>query len=211
MKIFDVSLTIREGMSVWPGDEQVVLQRRTKIEEGAHANVSFLHLSVHTGTHVDAPYHFIADGSKVDEMPLDVLIGPAQVVEVPDSVKVITAEVIAGLKIADEPKRLLFKTSNSHYWDLNTDEFQTGFVGIDLSASEELVRRDIKLVGIDYLSASPYKISKPTHDVLLGDKMVIIEGLDLRAVKAGFYTLYCLPLKLHGADGAPARVVLTQE
>lgn len=198
-------------MAVWPGDNQVVLQRRAKIEEGAHANVSYLSLSAHTGTHVDAPYHFIADGSKVDEMPLDVLVGPAQVVEVPDSIKVINAEVIAGLKIADEPKRLLFKTSNSHYWDLKTDDFHTDFVGIDLSASEELVKRGIKLVGIDYLSASPYKISKPTHDELLGAKMIIIEGLDLRAVKAGFYNLYCLPLKLHGADGAPARVILTQD
>ncbi len=211
MKLFDITLTIHEGMPVWPGDEQVVLQRRTKIEEGAHANVSFLHLSVHSGTHVDAPFHFLADGSKVDEMPLDVLIGPAQVVEVPESVKVINAEVIAGLAIADEPKRLLFKTSNSHYWDLTSNEFQTGFVGIDLSASEELVKRGIKLVGIDYLSASPYKVSKPTHDVLLGSSMIIIEGLDLRAVKAGVYTMYCLPLKLHGADGAPARVVLTQD
>ncbi|MBA4385708.1 MAG: cyclase [Anaerolinea sp.] len=211
MKIYDVSLTIREGMPVWPGDEQVVLQRRTKIEEGAHANVSFLHLSVHTATHVDAPFHFLADGSKVDEMPLDVLVGPVQLVEVPDSVKVINAEVIAGLSIADEPKRLLFKTSNSHYWDLDTDEFQTGFVGIDLSGSEELVKRGIKLVGIDYLSASPYKVSKPTHDVLLGSSMIIIEGLDLREVKAGFYNIYCLPLKLHGADGAPARVILTKD
>lgn len=211
MKIFDVSLTIREGMAVWPGENPVVLNRRTKIEEGAHANVSFLSLGAHTGTHVDAPFHFIADGSKVDEMPLEVLIGPAQVVEVPDVVKVINAEVLAGLKIADEPKRILFKTSNSHYWDLDTDEFHTGFVGIDLSASEELVKRGMILVGIDYLSASPYKISKPTHDELLGAQMIIIEGLDLRKVQAGFYTLYCLPLKLHGADGAPARVILIQE
>ena len=211
MKLFDVSLTIHEGMAVWPGDNPVVLDRRAKIEDGAHANVSFLSLSAHTGTHVDAPYHFLANGSKVDEMPLDVLVGPAQVVEVPDAVKVINAQVIAELKIADEPKRLLFKTSNSRYWDLDTGEFQTGFVGIDLSGSEELVKRGIKLVGIDYLSASPYKVSKPTHDELLGASMIIIEGLDLRGVNAGFYNLYCLPLKLHGADGAPARVILTQE
>jgi arylformamidase len=211
MKIIDVSLTIREGMAVWPGDDPVVLKRRTKIEEGAHANVSFLSLSAHTGTHVDAPYHFLANGSKVDEMPLDVLIGPAQVVEVPVSIKVINAEVLGRLQIADEPKRLLFKTSNSHFWDMPTDEFQTSFVGIDLSGSEELVRRGIKLVGIDYLSASPYKVSKPTHDVLLGASMIIIEGLDMREVTPGIYNMTCLPLKLHGADGAPARVVLTQD
>ncbi|PKN99914.1 MAG: cyclase [Chloroflexi bacterium HGW-Chloroflexi-4] len=211
MKIFDVSLTIREGMAVWPGEPLVVLNRRTKIEEGAHANVSFMSLGAHTGTHVDAPFHFIAEGSKADEMPLDVLVGPAQVVEVPGAVKVITADVITSLKISDEPKRLLFKTSNSKYWDLETNEFQPGFVGIDLSASEALVNRGIRLVGIDYISVSPYKNSKPTHDELLGAHMIIIEGLDLRSVSAGLYTLYCLPLKLHGADGAPARVILTQE
>lgn len=211
MKVFDVSLTIHEGMAVWPGEPPVVLNRRTKIEEGAHANVSFLCFGAHTGTHVDAPFHFIADGSKVDEMPLDVLVGPAQVVEVPDSVKVINAEVIDGLKIADESKRLLFRTSNSNYWNLKNDEFHTDFVGIDLSASEALVKRGIQLVGIDYLSVSPYKMSKPTHDELLGAKMIIIEGLDLREVKPGFYNLYCLPIKLHGTDGAPARVILTQD
>lgn len=211
MKIYDVSLTIREGMVVWPGEPPVVLNRRTKIEEGAHANVSFLSLGAHTGTHVDAPFHFLADGSKADEMSLDVLVGPAQLVEVPDSVKVINAEVIAGLTIADEPKRILFKTSNSKYWDLETNEFQPGFVGIDLSASEALVKRGMQLVGIDYISVSPYKNSKPTHDELLGAHMIIIEGLDLRSVKAGLYNMYCLPLKLHGADGAPARVILTQD
>jgi arylformamidase len=211
MKIYDVSLTIHEGMPVWPGDDPVVLKRRTKIEEGAHANVSFLSLSAHTGTHVDAPFHFLNNGSKVNEMPLDVLVGPVQVVEVPDPVSVINADVIATLKIKIETDRILFKTKNSQYWDLKKEEFQTQFVGVDLSGSQELVKRGIKLVGIDYLSVSPFKASKPTHDVLLGAGMVIIEGLDLRAVKPGFYNLYCLPMKLYGADGAPARVILTKE
>lgn len=211
MKIFDISLTVHEGMPVWPGDDQVVLKRRTKIEEGAHANVSFLSLSVHTGTHVDAPYHFLANGTKVNEMPLDVLVGPVQVVEVADSVTVINAEVIASSKIKKGTERVLFKTKNSQYWNLEKEEFQTGFVGIDLSGSQELVNLGVKLVGIDYLSISPYKISKPTHDTLLGSSMVIIEGLDLRKVTPGLYELYCLPLKLQGSDGAPARVILTQE
>lgn len=210
MKIFDVSLTIHEGMPVWPGDDQVVLKRRTKIEEGAHANVSFLSLSVHTGTHVDAPYHFLANGTKVNEMPLDVLVGPVQVVEIPDSVSVINAEVVSGANIQSGTQRILFKTRNSHYWDLDNDEFQTAFVGIDLSGSQELVKRGIKLVGIDYLSVSPFKVSKPTHDVLLGSGMIIIEGLDLRNISSGIYDLYCLPIKLLGSDGAPARVILTQ-
>jgi arylformamidase len=210
MRIFDVSLTIHEGMPVWPGDDQVILKRRTKIEEGAHANVSFLSLSVHTGSHVDAPFHFLENGTKVDEMPLDVLVGPAQMVEIPDSVSVINAEVIKGANILTGTQRILFKTRNSRFWDLKNEEFQTTFVGIDLSGSQELVKRGIKLVGIDYLSVSPFKVSKPTHDVLLGSSVIIIEGLDLRNVAPGFYDLYCLPLKLLGSDGAPARVILTQ-
>ena len=209
MKIHDVTLTIHEGMPVWPGDDPVVLQRRSKIEEGEHANVSYMSLGAHTGTHVDAPYHFIQSGSKVSEMPLEVLMGPAQVVQVPEETVVINADVISSLSIAKETQRLLFKTRNSQYWSLEKEEFQTGFLGIDLSGSMELVKRGIKLVGIDYLSVSPYKASKPTHDALLGAGMVIIEGLDLREVDAGFYQLVCLPMKLAGADGAPARVVLT--
>lgn len=211
MKIFDVSLTIREGMPVWPGDDKVVLSRRAKIEEGAHANVSFLSLSAHTGTHVDAPYHFLASGSKVNEMPLEILVGPALVVEVPESVDVIDADVVRNCNIPQNTIRVLFKTRNSHFWETESDEFQTGFVGIDQSGSQELVKRGVKLVGIDYLSISPYKVSKPTHDVLLGASMVIIEGLDLRSVGSGTYNLVCLPLKLLGADGAPARAILTQD
>lgn len=211
MKIIDVTLSIHEGMPVWPGDDPVVLQRRSKIEEGAHANVSFMSLGAHTGTHVDAPFHFVADGSKVDAMPLDVLIGPVQVVEVPASAQVINKEVIDRLKVEKQTRRLLFKTRNSLYWNLTDEVFQTGFIGIDESGAVELVKMGIKLVGIDYLSIAPYKQSKPTHDALLESGMVIIEGLDLRKVSAGFYDLYCLPMKLQGADGAPARVILTQD
>ncbi len=211
MIILDVTLPIHEGMPVWPGDDPVVLRRRTKIEEGAHANVSFMSMSAHTGTHVDAPYHFIADGSKIHEMPLEVLLGPVQVVEVPESAVVINAEWILSLGLKNGIERVIFKTRNSNYWALEKEEFQTQFIGIDQSGAEELARREVKLVGIDYLSVAPYKASKPTHDVMLGAKMVVIEGLDLRNVAPGIYILHCLPMKLFNADGAPARVVLTQD
>ena len=210
MKIYDLTVTIHEGMPVWPGDDPVVLKRRAKIEDGAHANVSFMSLSAHTGTHVDAPFHFIANGSKVHEMPLDVLIGAVQVVEVPEMVKVIDEDQIAALQLKPGVERVLFKTRNSQYWNLKEEVFQTQFVGIDQGAAQKLVNLGIKLVGIDYLSIAPYKNSKPTHDVLLGAKMVVIEGLDMRHVSAGLFTLYCLPLKLQGTDGAPARVILTE-
>ncbi len=211
MKIYDVTLTIHEGIPVWPGDDEVILQRRAKIEEGAHANVSFLSLSAHTGTHVDAPYHFYANGTKVHEMPLEVLLGPVLVVEVPVSTQVINSDAIRALSIPGGTERLIFKTRNSQYWDEKTNAFKTDFLGVDASGAKQLVEMGIKLVGIDYLSISPYKISKPTHDALLGADMVIIEGLDLRQVEAGVYNLHCLPLKLFGADGAPARVILTKD
>lgn len=211
MKVIDISLTITPEMPVWPGDEGVELHRRTKLEEGANANVSFFAASVHTGTHVDAPYHFLQNGKTVEALSLDVLVGPVLVVEVPDDVTVINAEVLQSLKIELEAERILFKTSNSALWKNPNAEFNTSFVGIDESGSEYLVKRNIKLVGIDYLSISPYKRSKPNHELLLGANVVIVEGLNLAGVKAGKYLLACLPLKLKGSDGAPARAVLIED
>ncbi|MPM49835.1 Kynurenine formamidase [bioreactor metagenome] len=210
MKVIDISVTITPGMPVWPGDEQVDLHRRAKIEEGAHANVSLIAASAHTGTHVDAPFHFIADGYTVESLPMDALVGPAQVVQIPSNVEVISAEVLQDLKLEPVIERILFKTANSKLWENEDAPFNTTFVGIDESGAEWLVKRGVKLVGIDYLSIAPYKRSKPTHDVLLGANVVIVEGLDLREANAGKYTLVCLPLKLKGADGAPARAVLIE-
>lgn len=210
MKVIDISVTITPGMPVWPGDEQVDVHRRAKIEEGAHANVSLIAASAHTGTHVDAPYHFIADGYTVESLPMDALVGPVQVVQIPSNVEVISAEVLQDLKLEPVIERILFKTANSRLWENEDAPFSTNFVGIDETGAEWLVNRGVKLVGIDYLSIAPYKRSKPTHDVLLGAKVVIVEGLDLRDASAGKYTLVCLPLKLKGADGAPARAVLIE-
>jgi arylformamidase len=211
MKIFDISVTIKPGMPVWPGDDPVDLHRQAKIEEGANANVSFLGLSVHTGTHVDAPYHFLQSGTSVDQMPLEILIGPVQVVEIPSSAIEINADVLRAVHFAPSVPRVLFKTSNSDLWAKKAEAFQTGFVGITKDGAEVLVEKSVRLVGIDYLSIAPYKKSRPTHEVLLGAKMVVIEGVNLVNVKPGLYTLYCLPLKLAGADGAPARTILVQD
>lgn len=210
MKIHDVTVTIRPGMVVWPGDHQVELYRNGKIEEGANANVSNLSISVHTGTHVDAPYHFLPTGSTVELLPLDVLVGPVQAVELPDSVLFIDQKVLEAVHIHPETTRILFKTRNSSFWSAADDTFHTDFVGITEDGSQYLVEKGIKLVGIDYLSIAPYKKSRPTHEVMLNAKMVIIEGLDLSQVDPGTYELYCLPLKLMNTDGAPARVILVE-
>jgi Predicted metal-dependent hydrolase len=210
MRVIDISVTITPGIPVWPGDDSVDLHRRAKIEDGANANVSVLAASAHTGTHVDAPYHFLPEGGTVESLPLDVLVGPVQVIQLTSNVEVITAEVLEGLKMEPVVERVLFKTANSELWKDPNAPFNTHFVGIDESGARFLVDHKIKLVGIDYLSIAPYKRSRPTHEVLLGAGVVIIEGLNLSQVSAGKYTLCCLPLKLKGADGAPARAVLLE-
>ena len=211
MKIHDITLTLQAGMVVWPGDPEVELGRIKKIEEGANANVSSIAMGVHTGTHVDAPYHFLSDGDTVENMLLEVLIGKVKVVRIDDHVDVITRDVLERIHLEDGIERVLFKTRNSRYLADYRVGFKEDFVGIDAGASELLVEKGIKLVGIDYLSIAPYKRSRPTHEVMLGAKMVIIEGVDLSHVEAGDYILYCLPLKLKKTEGAPARVILIEE
>ncbi|WP_322791612.1 cyclase family protein [Bellilinea sp.] len=211
MKIWDISLTISPNLPTWPGDPKAVIERVSAISDGANANVSRMDMGVHTGTHVDAPLHFIDGSSAVEAMNLEVLIGPARVVQVADDVNVIDREVLEKLELPAGTTRVLFKTRNSKYWASQVRDFQTDFVGIDESGSKYLVEKGVRLVGVDYLSVAPYKQSRPTHQVLLGANMVIVEGVDLSAVQPGEYQLICLPLKIEGSDGAPARAVLIQE
>ncbi len=210
MKIYDLSLTITPDLPVWPGDPAVQLERISKIEDGQAANVSRLETGVHVGTHVDAPYHFLANGKTIETLPLDALIGPAWVVEIPADVTIIDAQVLSYALPAGPIERILFKTTNSALWQRNERAFQTEFVAVQEDAAQELVKRGVRLVGIDYLSISPFHHSIPTHVALLTASVVILEGLNLADVPAGQYELYCLPLKLGGSDGAPARAVLIQ-
>jgi arylformamidase len=211
MKVIDISVTIRPDMPVWPSDAPVQLYRKAEIEQGANANVSFLAMSAHTGTHVDAPYHFLQDGTTVDKIDLDILIGETEVVQIPPGFQEISAKTLSEIKYNPKCTRVLFKTSNSSLWHSPDHTFHSDFLGVTADASEILMEKNVKLVGIDYLSIAPYKRSRPTHEIMLKANMVIIEGLDLFFVDPGIYTLYCLPLKLLGADGAPARAILIQE
>lgn len=211
MKIYDISLTITPNLPVWPGDPSVILERISKMEEGKHNNVSTMALSAHAGTHVDAPYHFIADGKTIEQLSLDTLIGPAQVVELPPDCALITAEDLKKAGIAEGTIRVLLKTRNSRYWAQAGLPFQTDFTALSPDGAQYLVERGVRLVGIDYFSIAPFGDSIPTHRALLGAELVILEGADLSQVPAGHYQLYCLPLKLGGSDGAPARAVLTTE
>lgn len=208
MKIYDVTLTVTPQMVVWPGDPQVELARTSKIEEGANHNGSRLALNVHAGTHVDSPYHFLQDGYGVDQLPLDVLMGPCQVVELPDDVAVINVDALVYAGIKPGTQRVLFKTRNSKIWARGEKTFQEDFVAVAADGAEYLVWQGVKLVGVDYLSVAPFKASKETHQVLLSHKVVVVEGLNLSNIPAGEYELCCLPVKLGGSDGAPARTVL---
>ncbi len=207
MRTYDITLTITPHMVVWPGDSPVIIEHTSSIAAGDHANVSQVTMSVHTGTHVDAPHHFLDNGKTVDGLSLDLLVGRAYVLHLPE-VNLITASVLMHADIPPRTRRLLFKTRNSDYWKNGSTEFQTEFVGLSLDAAELLVDRNVKLVGIDYLSIAPFKLSIPIHTILLNAGVVVLEGLDLSQVSQGRYTLHCLPLKLGGADGAPTRAIL---
>ena len=207
MKTYDISVPISQGMVVWPGDPAVSMQRVSKIEAGDNANVTHISLSAHTGTHVDAPYHFLQDGDTLEKIPLSLMLGRAYVLHLPE-VDSITAEVLAQADIPPRTRRLLFKTRNSEIWVRGETEFQTDFVALSPDGAQYLVDRGVKVVGIDYLSIAPYKQSRPVHEILLKAGVFILEGVNLSEVAQGRYTLYCLPLNLQGVDGAPARAVL---
>ncbi|MCB9134819.1 MAG: cyclase family protein [Anaerolineales bacterium] len=207
MHIYDVTLTISPTLPVWPGDPPVDLQRVSKMEEGEVCNVTRMNISAHTGTHVDAPYHFLPKGKTVETLELKTLTGRAYVVDLP-TLSVITAADIEAADIPPRTKRILFKTRNSTYWTKKHTEFNTNFVGLSADAAKYLVERGVKLVGVDYLSVAPYEDTIPTHQILLKAGVIIVEGLDLSQISQGRYTFYCLPLKIAKADGAPARAML---
>ena len=208
MRTYDITLTISPDLVVWPGDPAVELARVQKIEEGASSNLSRINMGVHTGTHVDAPLHFLENGGTVEHLDLKMLIGRAYVLHVADDVDLITPELLEKSDIPPRTRRVLFRTRNSQLWTKDHKKFQEDFVAISPEAAEYLINKGVKLVGVDYLSVAPFGDSVPTHEALLKAEVVIVEGLNLSAVSQGRYTLYCLPLKLAGTEGAPARAVL---
>ncbi len=208
-QIYDVSVPVAPGRTpIWPGDPELVLERFAKMEEGAEANVTRISGCVHLGTHVDAPRHFLADGATVEALPLDVLTGEAYVVDFTHVAKHITAADLEAAAIPADATRLLFKTRNSAWWFAGDATFHTDYTALTNDGAAWLVEHGIRLVGNDYLSIAPYDGPGPTHRTLLGAGVVIIETLDLSLVPPGRYTLYCLPLKLVGSEGAPARTIL---
>jgi len=208
MKVHDISLTLRQRMPVFPGEPTPLLEPTTQMERGDSYNVSRLTISTHTGTHIDAPRHFLVGGASVERISVDVLVGPALVVEMPVDQEITAADLeAASIPLAAE--RLLFKTRNSRL--LNDEDFRRDFVYLTLDAACWLVERGVRLIGIDYLSVEEMDADPNiVHQTLLRAGVVIVEGADLRQVAPGPYLLACLPLKLEGADGSPVRAVLVE-
>jgi arylformamidase len=202
----DISVTLHSGMVHWPDNPPVKIERMLDMDRGAVCNVSTMSMGSHTGTHMDAPLHFVRDGASLDKMPLDATIGEARVIEIRDKESIKPAELLRHRIRPGE--RILFKTHNSaHIW--KRDEFYKDFVYISKEAARYLVDRGVQTVGIDYLSVGGFhRDGVETHRALLGAGIWIIEGLNFAKVKPGKYELLCLPVKILGSDGAPARAIL---
>lgn len=210
MHIYDVSVPLSAATPTYPGDPGIDIKQWLTLAKGDVANVSLINFGLHSGTHVDAPAHFIAGGSRVESLPFESLIGEAEVVELANDVRVIEADFVAA-NCTRGSLRILFKTRNSAFWNNPQDGFREDYTYIDPDAAKLLAEAGVKLVGIDYLSVEQFKSGKfETHHALLSSGVVILEGLDLREVPSGFYELICLPLRIAGGsgDGAPARVIL---
>src|SRR5712691_11494884 len=191
MEIIDISVPIRSGMVTYPGDPEVQLTRWASISDGSLANLTRLDFGVHSGTHVDAPVHFFDGAPAAESLPLDALVGPARVVDATAVGSKLDATALAGLDLGGA-ERVLFKTRNSELWARAS--FADDFVSLTEDAAQELIRRGVRLVGIDYLSIG----DEGAHHALLGAGVVPVEGLDLRGVEPGEYRLVCAPLKLVG-------------
>lgn len=209
MRIHDLTVGVSPSLPVWPGNPGIELVRVQNMDNGDHANVSRLSLGVHTGTHVDAPVHFINGAAGVDAVRLDILVGEALVIHLPQVTRV-TAADLEGARIPAGTERLLIRTRNSDYWANGDTQFHTDFAGVAVDAANWLVAHQVALVGVDYLSVAPWKESTPTHRALLEAGVVIVEGLNLSGIDPGHYAFTCLPLKLVGSDGAPARAIITE-
>lgn len=207
MQIYDISVPISPELPTWPGDPTISIETASKIEKSAVVHVTALAIGAHTGTHIDAPWHFLEDGTLIEDISLKVLTGRVYVLELP-TVDLITAKVLEEAEIPPRTRRIIFKTTNSQLWHRTTPLFHTDFVALSADGAQYLVDRGVKLVGIDYFSIAPFDNLVDTHQILLRAGIVIVEGLDMTEVSQGRYTLYCLPLNLIGVEGAPARAIL---
>ncbi len=209
MRIHDISIPLRPEMPTYVNEPGPKLEFRSRLSRGDAYTLSTLSLGSHTGTHVDAPAHFLDGAPGVDSLPLEALAGPAYVAEFSGETH-ITAADLESMGIQPDCERLLFKTRNGAFWD--DPEFHTDFIALAPDAARALAERGTRLVGIDYLSIERFRPERhEVHETLLASGVVIVEGLDLRRVTPGGYFLVCAPLNVVAAEGAPARAFLIDE
>ena len=205
--IIDISVPLYPDMPVWPGSAGIQLMQTSRLDKGDGVNNSKLICDVHIGTHIDAPLHYIKDGKSIEQLKLENLIGLAVVAYLPEA-EIITKNVLEELSLPEDTRRLLLRTRNSSLWETGLHQFQTNYVALTQDAAQWIVDHDICLIGVDYLSVQRYGEDPQTHEILLSAGVIIVEGLNLARVEPGLYELICLPLKLVGSEGAPARAVL---
>lgn len=205
----DVTLPLTDAQPTWPGDDPFVYTETGTIEKGDHSNCASLSMSTHFGTHVDAPYHFITEGAPVDQLDLDLLMGPCLVV----SAEAVEGPLIEQADLVDkvpaDTRRLLVKTKHGKY--LGSGPFRKDLTAFSPACAEWLVNQGVRLLGIDYFSIGAYENPQPTHAIFLGAGGVAVENVDLRQIEPGAYHLICLPMKIQGSGGASARVLLGKQ
>lgn len=206
VELIDISVPLGDGLPCWPGSAGFRLEAAARIAAGDAVNVSTLVCDVHAGTHVDAPWHHLPDGATAERLALEALVGPVDVARI--QADVVDARALDALELPDGVERLLLRTGNSDLWTSRRGEFTSNYVALSTDAAAWLVARGVRLIGVDYLSVQRFHDPPRTHEVLLEAGVVILEGLNLGGVEPGRYELLCLPLRLVGADGAPARAVL---
>ncbi|MEM7480881.1 MAG: cyclase family protein [Acidobacteriota bacterium] len=205
--MIDISVPLDAGLPLWPGSPGYRISSLAALGCDSDANVSLLAMDLHTGTHIDAPRHFLADGATVEEIALETLVGRAWVAEVPTQGDIGPTELDA-LSLPPGIERLLLRTPNSALWSEHPGEFRKDFAALSLAGAHWIVERGIRLFGIDYLSVQRFADGPETHRVLLRAGVVLLESVNLSAVKPGPYDLTCLPLSLIGTEAAPARAIL---
>ena len=206
MAVHDISLTIERGLPTWPTSEGFRVRAAMRLTSGDPANVSVVEMDVHTGTHVEAPLHFLPDGAPLDSLEVERFVGPARVIEVDGAA--VTSEMLEGVPVPDGTTRLLVKTENSARWAAGWGPFDERYVALTMDAARWVVDRGIRLVGIDHLSIQRFQDGPETHRILMRAGVAILEGLNLHGIDPGVYTLVAAPIRLAGTEAAPARAVL---
>jgi arylformamidase len=203
--VIDITAPISDSLPVWPGSPGWRVDRRQWEVDGDLITNSILTTDVHVGTHVEAPLHFMENGESLEELGLSSLVGPAYVAHIP-GIATVNASSLQEANIPDDVKRLLIRTDNSTGW-INS-EFQADFIGLDESASEWCVERQLSLVGIDYISIQAHQATAETHRIMMRGGLTVVEGLNLGEATPGYWMLVCLPMRLTAVEAAPARAVL---